>query len=307
MRIFALLFIFISSLTSHPQSSTGTQEQIIFKAANVTPAPGRYEWQKLEFIAFAHYGINTFTGREWGDGSEDPKFFKPTEFDARQWTNLLKDSGVKMLILTAKHNDGFCLTPSKYTEHSFKNSARKNWKGDIVRDVSEECKESGLIFGVYLSPRDRNNQSCGDSPIYNEYFRSRLAELLSDYEEITEVWFYIACGEGPNGKRQIYDWQSYYKIIRELQPGAVIFGMAPDVRCVGTESGSGRETEWSVLPDENKNTIPSEIKLPKFTVGNTNNVTMLGSPEKLYLEKEATDFKTHIPQSLQNIPPREKG
>ncbi|MCX6169381.1 MAG: alpha-L-fucosidase [Ignavibacteriales bacterium] len=228
--------------------STDSPEQIISKAANVVPTQQQYNWQKMELIAFAHFGMNTFTENEWGAGKEDPKLFKPTNFDARQWIRTFKNAGIKMLILTVKHHDGFCLWPSKYTEHSVKNSLWKNGKGDVVREVSHACKEFGLKFGVYLSPWDRNNPDYGDSPKYNEYFCNQLRELLTNYGEITEVWFDGANGEGPNGKKQVYDWQSYYKVIRELQPNAVIFGMAPDIRWVGTESGYGRVTEWSVIP-----------------------------------------------------------
>ena len=226
-----------------------TMDEVIRKAANVAPTPQQLAWQKREFIAFTHFGMDTFTDREWGLGTESPVLFNPTTFDARQWARAIKDAGMKMVILTAKHHDGFCLWPSKYTEHSVKNSPWRGGKGDVVKEVSAACKEFGLKFGIYLSPWDRHEKTYGDSPKYNEYFRNQLRELLSNYGEVSEVWFDGANGEGPNGKNQVYDWPSYYKVIRELQPEAVIFGMGPDVRWVGTESGYGRETEWSVLPD----------------------------------------------------------
>ena len=268
---------------------TDTPKQIISKAANVAPTKQQYGWQKLEFIAFAHFGMNTFTDREWGDGKENPKLFNPTHFDARQWVKAFKDAGIKMLVLTAKHHDGFCLWPSKYTEHSVKNSPWKSGKGDVVREVSDACKGLGLKFGVYLSPWDRNNPNYGDSPKYNEYFRNQLRELLTNYGKITEVWFDGANGEGPNGKKQVYDWQSYYKVIRELQPDAVIFGMAPDIRWVGTESGYGRETEWNVIPVDlsamNEKTVSmknplDEIYKPKDLMGED-----LGSRENILKTK----------------------
>ena len=192
--------------------------------------------------------MNTFTDREWGEGKESPKLFNPTEFNARQWAKVLKDAGIRMLILTAKHHDGFCLWPSRYTEHSVKNSPWKNGKGDVVREVSDALREAGLKFGVYLSPWDRNQPSYGDSPKYNEFFTNQLRELLTNYGDITEVWFDGACGEGPNGKRQVYDWGSYYGLIRRLQPKALIAICGPDIRWVGNESGVARETEWSVQP-----------------------------------------------------------
>jgi alpha-L-fucosidase len=224
-------------------------QEIVRQAANVVPSPRQLEWQKREFTAFVHFGMNTFMDREWGDGKENPAAFDPTDFDARQWARVIKDAGMKMLILTAKHHDGFCLWPSKFTEHSVKNSRWRNGKGDVVREVATACREYGLKFGVYLSPWDRHEKTYGDSPAYNKHFRDQLRELLSDYGDISEVWFDGACGEGPNGKKQVYDWQSYYRVIRELQPNAVIAIMGPDVRWVGTESGYGRQTEWSVIPD----------------------------------------------------------
>ena len=223
-------------------------ESVVSKASRVVPSPNQLAWQAREFIAFAHFGMNTFTDREWGDGNESPALFNPTDFDARQWVQVFASAGVKLLILTAKHHDGFCLWPTATTTHSVKSSPWKNGNGDVVADVAMACREAGLAFGVYVSPWDRHERSYGDSPRYDEFFRAQLRELLTRYGEIAEVWFDGANGEGPNGKRQIYDWPSYYRVVRELQPRAVIFGMAPDVRWVGTESGYGRETEWSVVP-----------------------------------------------------------
>jgi alpha-L-fucosidase len=223
-------------------------DAIVDKASRVVPSDNQLSWQGREFTAFAHFGMNTFTDREWGDGQESPALFNPTDFDARQWVRVFKDAGMKMLIVTAKHHDGFCLWPTATTAHSVKASPWRNGEGDVVAEVSRACKEAGLAFGVYVSPWDRHEPSYGDSPRYNEFFRTQLRELLTRYGEIAEVWFDGANGEGPNGKRQVYDWPSYYRVVRELQPKAVIFGMAPDVRWVGTESGYGRETEWSVIP-----------------------------------------------------------
>lgn len=221
---------------------------IIEKAADVVPSKEQYDWQKLEFISFIHFGMNTFTDKEWGDGTDDPKTFNPAKLDPRQWIRILKNAGAKLVILTAKHHDGFCLWPSKFTDYSVKNSSWKNGNGDVVREFVNACNEFGLKVGIYLSPWDRHEKSYGDSPRYNKYFTNLLTELLSNYGKISEVWFDGACGEGPNGKKQIYDWQSYYKVVRSLQPHALIFGMAPDIRWVGTETGIGRETEWNVIP-----------------------------------------------------------
>jgi alpha-L-fucosidase len=231
-----------------PPSIKQEQERLARESVSVRPTPQQLAWQEMEFIAFAHFGMNTFTNREWGDGKEDPKLFNPTAFDARQWAAVLKDAGIKMLILTCKHHDGFCLWPSKHTEHCVKNSPWRDGKGDVVREVSDALREAGLKFGVYLSPWDRNQPKYGDSPAYNEYFKNQLTELLSNYGEVAEVWFDGACGEGPNGKRQVYDWAGYYATVRKLQPNALIAICGPDVRWVGNESGVARETEWSVQP-----------------------------------------------------------
>ena len=211
------------------------------------PTAAQLAWQRHEFIAFAHFGMNTFTDREWGDGKEDPKLFNPTDFDARQWAAVLKPAGVKLLILTAKHHDGFCLWPSEFTPHCVRNSPWREGKGDVVGEVVAALREQQIRVGLYLSPWDRNQPVYGDSPRYNEYFRRQLRELLTHYGAVDEVWFDGACGEGPNGKRQEYDWPSYYALIRELQPNALIAISGPDIRWVGNESGVARENESSVV------------------------------------------------------------
>jgi alpha-L-fucosidase len=211
------------------------------------PSPQQLVWQRQEFIAFAHFGMNTFTDREWGEGKEDPRLFNPTDFDARQWAAVLKDAGVRLLILTAKHHDGFCLWPSKFTEHCVRNSPWRDGKGDVVREVVDALREKGIRAGLYLSPWDRNQPTYGDSPKYNEYFRNQLRELLTNYGPIDEVWFDGACGEGPNGKKQEYDWPACYALVRELQPKALIAICGPDIRWVGNESGVAREDESSVV------------------------------------------------------------
>ena len=190
--------------------------------------------------------MNTFTDREWGDGSEDPVVFDPSGLDARQWVSVAKECGFGYVILTAKHHDGFCLWPSAHTEHSVKNSPWRGGKGDVMREFVDACAEFDVKAAFYLSPWDRHEPCYGDSPRYNEHFRAQLRELLTDYGDIAEVWFDGACAEGPNGKRQEYDWASYYELIRELQPEALIAICGPDVRWVGNEDGYARETEWSV-------------------------------------------------------------
>ncbi len=214
---------------------------------NPVPATRQLAWHEREQYAFTHFGINTFTGREWGDGKESPAMFNPSQLDARQWVRAAKAGGFKMVVLTAKHHDGFCLWPSAYTEHSVKNSPWKGGKGDLVKEVSDACREFGLDFGVYLSPWDRHEPCYGDSPKYNEHYKKQLTELLSNYGKISMVWFDGACGEGPNGKKQVYDWEGYYEIVRRLQPSATIFSDAgPDVRWVGNEDGLAKDTNWAM-------------------------------------------------------------
>jgi alpha-L-fucosidase len=231
-----------------PILATDGEADILLKAAHVVPSPRQLRWQELEFTAFFHFGINTFTDREWGDGKEDISIFNPAKLDARQWVRVAKEAGIRQVILTAKHHDGFCLWPSQYTEHTIKNTPYKGGKGDIVREVANACKEYGVGFGVYLSPWDRNNAAYGDSAKYNDLFLHWLTELLTNYGKVDEVWFDGANGEGPNGKKQVYAFEAWYHLIRRLQPAAVIAIMGPDVRWVGTETGVGRLTEWSVLP-----------------------------------------------------------
>ena len=226
-----------------PQDAT--LEQKVDMAARLVPTPQQYAWQQMELTAFLHFGINTFTGREWGDGKEDPALFNPSELDAEQWVKSLKNAGFKMVILTAKHHDGFCLWPTATTKHSVASSPWKNGQGDVVKELRKACDKYDMKFGVYLSPWDRNAECYGDSPRYNEFFVRQLTELLTNYGEVHEVWFDGANGEGPNGKKQIYDWDAFYKTIQRLQPKAVMAIMGDDVRWVGNEKGIGRETEWT--------------------------------------------------------------
>ncbi|MBR5540736.1 MAG: alpha-L-fucosidase [Bacteroides sp.] len=222
-----------------------TLEQKIDMVSRLVPTAQQLEWQQMEFTAFLHFGMNTFTGNEWGHGTDSPELFNPSELDCEQWVKALKDGGFKMALITAKHHDGFCLWQTETTEYSVKNSPWKNGKGDVVRELRDACEKYGMKFGVYLSPWDRNAVSYGDSPAYNKFFIEQLTELLSNYGEVHEVWFDGACGEGPNGKKQEYDWTAILAKIRELQPHAVTAIMGDDVRWVGNEGGMGRDTEWS--------------------------------------------------------------
>ena len=217
-------------------------------AASVVPSERQIRWQETEFYSFIHFGINTFTDSEWGNGNEDPELFNPENLDCRQWAKLCKLSGMKGLILTAKHHDGFCLWPSAYTDHSVRSSRWKDGKGDVVAECAAACKEFGIKFGVYLSPWDRHEETYGSGEAYNKFFKNQLRELLTGYGELFCVWFDGACGEGKNGRKQEYDWEGYYNLIRELQPDATINICGPDVRWCGNEAGVCRKSEWSVVP-----------------------------------------------------------
>ncbi|MBQ2817927.1 MAG: alpha-L-fucosidase [Clostridia bacterium] len=222
-------------------------KEFLKAAAAVKPSQRQLDWFDVGFYAFIHFGVNTFTDREWGLGNEDEGIFNPQKLNCDQWVDAAKSAGMKGLILTAKHHDGFCLWPSKFTEHSVKNSPIKR---DIVREAADACRRGGIKFGFYLSPWDRNSKYYGTEE-YNDYFCNQLTELLTEYGDIFCVWFDGACGEGPNGKKQVYDFDRYIKLIRQYQPGAVIFNDAgPDVRWVGNEAGKARYAEWAVVPCE---------------------------------------------------------
>ncbi len=247
----------------------GCQQETVGPPAPVYPIPSQrqLDWQTLEFYAFIHFNMNTFTDKEWGTGGEDPSQFNPTKLDCRQWAKTFKDAGMKGIIITAKHHDGFCLWPSKYTEHSVKNSPWRNGEGDLIRELADACKEFGLKLGIYYSPWDRNHTDYG-KPEYLDYMRNQLTELLTNYGDLFEVWFDGANGGtgyygGANEDRRVdkkgyYQWSAVHALVRklqpdavifrELQPDAVIFGDAGlDVRWVGNEKGFAYPTTWSNL------------------------------------------------------------
>jgi len=216
--------------------------------ARPRPTSAQLAWQRDELALFVHFGINTFTDREWGDGTESPALFDPVALDARQWARAARSAGAKAMILTAKHHDGFCLWPTATTKHSVASSPWRNGKGDVVREFVTACRAEGLKVGLYCSPWDRNHPAYGDTPRYNDVFIAQLTELFTNYGELNEVWFDGANGEGPNGKRQVYDWPRTWALVRELQPNAVIFSDAgPDVRWIGNERGVAGETCWSTI------------------------------------------------------------
>jgi alpha-L-fucosidase len=221
------------------------------------PSKAQLAWHEMELNAFVHFTTNTYTNLEWGKGNEDPSIFNPTKFNAQQWTTTLKQAGFKGLILTCKHHDGFCLWPSKYTEHSVKNSPYKNGKGDIVKEVRNACKKDGLKFGVYLSPWDRNHAQYGREE-YLIYYRNQLKELFTNYGPVFEMWFDGANGGsgyygGANETRKIksatyYEWPVTISMVKKMEPDVIFFSDAgPGVRWVGNERGHVSETNWNTI------------------------------------------------------------
>ncbi|MDT8886885.1 alpha-L-fucosidase [Aquirufa sp. LEPPI-3A] len=211
------------------------------------PSSKQLNWQALEYYGFVHFNMNTFTNVEWGEGKEDPRLFNPSALDCAQWVRIAKAAGMKGLILTAKHHDGFALYPSKYTEHSVKKSPWKQGKGDVVRELANACKKQGLKLGIYLSPWDRFHPAYGTES-YNQVYANMQKELLTQYGPIFEFWYDGANGEGPNGKKQVYDWKLFHSVVNKYQPQAVQFSdNGPDIRWVGNERGYSYETMWSPI------------------------------------------------------------
>jgi alpha-L-fucosidase len=254
-RLMVMMMVLWTAMTATAQNAT-------INLCGPTPNANQLRWQDMEMYAFIHYSLNTYTDQEWGFGNEDPKLFNPSDLDCRQWARVCKQAGMKGIIFTAKHHCGFCMWPSAYTEYSVKNSPWKDGKGDVVRELAEACREEGLAFAVYLSPWDRNHPEYG-RPAYVTYFRNQLRELLTNYGDIFEVWFDGANGGdgwygGANETRRIdgktyYGWAETFRMIRELQPRAVIWndgGDRGDLRWVGTEAGNIGETNWSLMPSK---------------------------------------------------------
>jgi alpha-L-fucosidase len=211
------------------------------------PDAAQMAWQNAPFYLFMHFGPNTFTDLEWGKGSEKEEVFNPTEMDCRQWCRIAKAAGATGIIITAKHHDGFCLWPSAYSNHTVAQSKWKDGKGDVLRELSVACREYGLSFGVYLSPWDRNHPAYG-TPAYNEVFINMMKEVVTHYGPFFEFWWDGANGEGPNGKKQIYDWHRFESTLRKIAPNTPIFSdIGPDIRWAGNENGVAGSTNWNLL------------------------------------------------------------
>lgn len=223
----------------------------IEKANSVVPSKAQLDFMNTEFMAFIHFGMNTFTNTEWGTGREPAKYFKPADFSAKQWVKTVKAAKMNGIVLTCKYSDGFCLWPSKYTEHCVKNAPWMDGKGDLVKELAEECAAEDVKFGIYLSPYDMHEESFGTEK-YNDFFVNQLTELCTNYGDIFCVWF-----ERDNSGKQNYDWQRYYDTVKKYQPDAMICNCGPDIRWCGNHTGIGRQSEWSVVPKELINNAPS--------------------------------------------------
>ncbi|MBI1344302.1 MAG: glycoside hydrolase family 29 (alpha-L-fucosidase) [Terrimonas sp.] len=216
-------------------------------AQSPRPTKVQLAWQDMEFYLFTHFGPNTFTDKEWGAGDEPEDVFNPVGFDPLQWCRIAKQAGAKGIIITAKHHDGFCLWPSKFSNHTVKESKWKNGKGDVLRELSQACRETGLKFGVYISPWDRNHPKYGTAA-YNDVFVGMLEEIFSNYGPIWELWWDGANGEGPDGKKQVYDWHRFKETVYRLSPQTLVFSdVGPHIRWVGNERGIAGETNWNTM------------------------------------------------------------
>lgn len=235
-KIFLYLLVFSFTMTLQAQ-------------VNKKPLPTKQQlaWHEMEYYFFFHFGPNTFTDKEWGQGDEPEDIFNPTGLDCRQWVRIAKQSGAKGVIITAKHHDGFCLWPSKYSTHTVRESKWKNGKGDVLKELSQACKEVGLKFGVYISPWDRNHPKYGTAE-YNDVFVNMIKEIFTSYGPIWELWWDGANGEGPNGKKQVYDWDRFKKTVKAISPNTVVFSdVGPQIRWVGNEKGIAGKTNWNYL------------------------------------------------------------
>jgi alpha-L-fucosidase len=314
---FVLIFLAIVSLTINAQPK---------------PTANQLAWQQWETTAFLHFTVNTYTDKEWGDGTESPQIVNPTDFDALKMVQTLKEAGFKLVLITAKHHDGFCLWQTKTTEHCVRNSPYKNGKGDIVGELAAACKTLGLKFGVYLSPWDRHEPKYGTAA-YNDFYKTQLRELLTNYGEISEVWFDGAKGDST---KMEYDFKGFWGLVRQLQPKAVMFSdVGPDVRWVGNESGNAGETCWSMLTisDAKKEDVKGKAIAPGIAdekylnVGDPNGTSWIPAetdvsirPGWFWHEKENEKVKTakelvnlyyksvgRNSLLLLNIPPNRKG
>ena len=292
-----------------------------------TPTKQQLAWHEKEFYLFMHFGPNTFTNLEWGKGSEDPNVFNPTAIDCNQWASIAKAAGAKGIIITAKHHDGFSLWPSKFSKHTVRESKWMDGKGDVIKMLSEACKKAGIEMGVYISPWDRNHPQYGTAA-YNEIYIQTMKELLTGYGNFTELWWDGANGEGPNGKKQVYDFTRFKDSAMSYQPNIVIFSdIGPHIRWVGNENGLINETNWNLLDTAGFKRGEGAPANDTLNRGNFNGKNWIGAEADVsirkgwfYHEEEDSTVKSgktlfnlylksvgHGGNMILNVPPNRKG
>ncbi|MFM1929989.1 MAG: hypothetical protein RL387_1317 [Bacteroidota bacterium] len=274
-KIFIVLIVFIIS-----SCSTNAQEKF-----GPTPTKEQLAWHEKEFYLFMHFGPNTFTDLEWGHGSENPNVFNPTALDCNQWARIAKAAGAKGIVITAKHHDGFSLWPSKYSKHTVRESSWMGGKGDVIKMLSEACKKEGIEMGVYISPWDRNHPQYG-TPAYNDIYINTMKELLTGYGKFFELWWDGANGEGPNGKKQVYDFTRFKDSALRYQPQVVIFSdIGPHVRWVGNENGIINSTNWNLLDTAGFKRGEGAPPNDTLNMGNYNGKNWIGAEADVSIRK----------------------
>ncbi len=322
MKYFKIVFIGVSIFLMTNATNLVAQEKF-----GPTPTKQQLAWHEKEFYLFMHFGPNTFTNLEWGKGSEDPNVFNPTAIDCNQWASIAKASGAKGIIITAKHHDGFSLWPSKFSKHTVRESKWMNGKGDVIKMLSEACKKAGIEMGVYISPWDRNHPQYG-TEAYNDIYIQTMKELLTGYGNLTELWWDGANGEGPNGKKQVYDFTRFKDSAMSYQPNIVIFSdIGPHIRWVGNENGLINETNWNLLDTAGFKRGEGAPANDTLNRGNFNGKNWIGAEADVsirkgwfYHEEEDSTVKSgktlfnlylksvgHGGNLLLNVPPNRKG
>ncbi|MSQ38457.1 MAG: glycoside hydrolase family 29 (alpha-L-fucosidase) [Chitinophagaceae bacterium] len=322
MKYFKIVFIGVSIFLMTNATNLVAQEKF-----GPTPTKQQLAWHEKEFYLFMHFGPNTFTNLEWGKGSEDPNVFNPTAIDCNQWASIAKASGAKGIIITAKHHDGFSLWPSKFSKHTVRESKWMDGKGDVIKMLSEACKKAGIEMGVYISPWDRNHPQYG-TEAYNDIYIQTMKELLTGYGNLTELWWDGANGEGPNGKKQVYDFTRFKDSAMSYQPNILIFSdIGPHIRWVGNENGLINETNWNLLDTAGFKRGESAPANDTLNRGNFNGKNWIGAEADVsmrkgwfYHEEEDSTVKSgktlfnlylnsvgHGGNLLLNVPPNRKG
>lgn len=322
MKYFKIIFIGVSIFLMTNATNLVAQEKF-----ESTPTKQQLAWHEKEFYLFMHFGPNTFTNLEWGKGSEDPNVFNPTAIDCNQWASIAKASGAKGIIITAKHHDGFSLWPSKFSKHTVRESKWMDGKGDVIKMLSEACKKAGIEMGVYISPWDRNHPQYG-TEAYNDIYIQTMKELLTGYGNLTELWWDGANGEGPNGKKQVYDFTRFKDSAMSYQPNILIFSdIGPHIRWVGNENGLINETNWNLLDTAGFKRGEGAPANDTLNRGNFNGKNWIGAEADVsirkgwfYHEEEDSTVKSgktlfnlylnsvgHGGNLLLNVPPNRKG